>query len=481
LVGSRLKFMVIFGFPRLPAPFFGMLDRLRPRTSPGCHHPPPTPAFAAIAAGLNCVRQKISRPAEFGEMSKKMPITRRALLATSAALATSPLARARAAGENIIRIGVLTDLSGQYRDNSGPTSVLAAQQAVEDFRPEQYGFKVEILSGDHRQKPDIASALAREWYDRDGVDAIADLNNTAVALAVNTVSTEKDKAQLNTGPASGDLTGKYCNPNMVHFAPDTWCFSHATGTAIMKQGGDSWFLVVADYTFGHALEQNISTLVTGAGGKVLGAARYPFPGTTDFSSYLLEAQTSGAKVLGLCNTGGDMENCVKQAREFGLAKQGMKIAALLGFVTEIHSMGLETAQGLLVSDTFYWDTNDRTRAFTERFIKISPHNYPSSLHASCYAGVTHYLRAVAKLGVPAAKGSGRAAIAAMKAIPTDDDCFGHQQIRPDGRFITPVFLMEAKTPAESKMPWDVLKIVATTPADEAFRPLAEKACPMLKS
>ncbi len=410
-----------------------------------------------------------------------MPITRRALLATSAALATSPLARARAAGENIMRIGVLTDLSGQYRDNSGPTSVLAAQQAVEDFRPEQYGFKVEILSGDHRQKPDIASALAREWYDRDGVDAIADLNNTAVALAVNTVSTEKDKAQLNTGPASGDLTGKYCNPNMVHFAPDTWCFSHATGTAIMKQGGDSWFLVVADYTFGHALEQNISTLVTGAGGKVLGAARYPFPGTTDFSSYLLEAQTSGAKVLGLCNTGGDMENCVKQAREFGLAKQGMKIAALLGFVTEIHSMGLETAQGLLVSDTFYWDTNDRTRAFTERFIKISPHNYPSSLHASCYAGVTHYLRAVAKLGVPAAKGSGRSAIAAMKAIPTDDDCFGHQQIRPDGRFITPVFLMEAKTPAESKMPWDVLKIVATTPADEAFRPLAEKACPMLKS
>ena len=473
--------MVIFGFPRFPAPFFGMLDRLRPRTSPGCHHPPPTPAFAAIAPGLHCLRQKISQPAEFGEMSKKMPITRRALLATSAALATSPLARARAAGENIMRIGVLTDLSGQYRDNSGPTSVLAAQQAVEDFRPEQYGFKVEILSGDHRQKPDIASALAREWYDRDGVDAIADLNNTAVALAVNTVSTEKDKAQLNTGPASGDLTGKYCNPNMVHFAPDTWCFSHATGTAIMKQGGDSWFLVVADYTFGHALEQNISTLVTGAGGKVLGAARYPFPGTTDFSSYLLEAQTSGAKVLGLCNTGGDMENCVKQAREFGLAKQGMKIAALLGFVTEIHSMGLETAQGLLVSDTFYWDTNDRTRAFTERFIKISPHNYPSSLHASCYAGVTHYLRAVAKLGVPAAKGSGRAAIAAMKAIPTDDDCFGHQQIRPDGRFITPVFLMEAKTPAESKMPWDVLKIVATTPADEAFRPLAEKACPMLKS
>ena len=408
-----------------------------------------------------------------------MPITRRHLLASSAALAAAPLARARAA-DNTIRIVVLTDLSGQYRDNSGPTSVLAAEQAVADFRPEQYGFKVEILSGDHRQKPDIASALARQWYDRDGVDAIADLNNTAIALAVNTVSTEKDKAQLNTGPASGDLTGKYCNPNMVHFAPDTWCFSHSTGSAIMKQGGDSWFLIVADYTFGHALEQNISTLVTGGGGKVLGAARYPFPGTTDFSSYLLEAQTSGAKVLGLCNTGGDMENCVKQAREFGLAKQGMKVAALLGFVTEIHSMGLETAQGLLVSDTFYWDANERSRAFTARFIEKSPHNYPSSLHASCYAGVTHYMRAVAKIGVAAARGSGRAAIAAMKAIPTDDDCFGRQQIRPDGRFITPVFLMEAKAPAESKMPWDVLKILATTPAAEAFRPLTENACPMLK-
>ena len=408
-----------------------------------------------------------------------MLFSRRNLLAGAAlATAAAPLRPARAQADNIIRIGVLTDLSGQYRDNSGPTTVLAAHQAVEDFRPEQHGFKVEIVAADHQQKPDVASAIARQWYDREGVDAVADLNNTAIALAVNTVSTEKDKAQLNTGPASADLTGKFCNPNMVHFSPDTWCFSHSTGGAVLKQGGDSWFLIVADYTFGHALQRDISDLITKGGGKVVGAARYPFPGTTDFSSYLVSAQASGAKVLGLCNTGGDMENCVKQAREFGLSQSGMRVAALLGFVTEIHSMGLEVAQGLLVSDTFYWDMNERTRAFTKRFLPKTPTNYPSSLHASCYAGVTHYLKAVAKIGVPAARKSGRAAIAAMTAMPTDDDCFGAQKIRADGRFVTPVFLLETKTPAESKMPWDVLKVVSTTPADAAFRPLSDQACKM---
>lgn len=411
-----------------------------------------------------------------------MTISRRTLLAGSAAaagVAAAPWRPARAQPANTIRIGVLTDLSGQYRDNSGPTSVLAAHQAVEDFKPEQHGFKVEIISADHQQKPDVASAIARQWYDRDGVDAVADLNNTAVALAVNTVSTEKDKAQLNTGPASASITGKFCNPNMVHFAPDTWCFSHSTGTAVIERGGDKWYLVVADYTFGHVLQDNITSLVNAAGGKVLGASRYPFPGTTDFSSYLVSAQSSGANVLGLCNTGGDMENAVKQAREFGITKSGMKVAALLGFVTEIHSMGLETAQGLLVSDTFYWDGNARSRAFTERFIRKSPDNYPSSLHASCYAGVTHYMKAVAKIGVAEARRSGRAAIAAMKSMPTDDDCFGKQMIRPDGRFITPVFLLEAKTPQESRMPWDVLKILSTTPADKAFRPMSEGGCPMV--
>ncbi len=407
-----------------------------------------------------------------------MPLSRRRLL-TAAALATAPMLgrRARAADDKLIRIGVLTDLSGQYRDNSGPTTVLAAKQAVEDFKPEQHGFKVDIISADHQQKPDIASGIARQWYDRDGIDAIADLNNTAIALAVNNLSTEKNKAQLNTGPASADLTGKYCNPNMVHFSPDTWAFAHSTGGAILRSGGDSWYLVVADYTFGHTLQAELTRLIEAGGGKVLGVSRYPFPGTTDYSSYLVAAQASGAKVLGLCNTGGDMENSVKQANEFGLPQHGMTIAAMLGFITEIHSMGLQTAQGLKVSNTFYWDLNDRTRAFTRRFVPKSPDNYPSSLHASTYAGVTHYLKAVAEMGVDKAKASGRDAIAQMKAMPTDDDCFGKQHIRADGRFVTPMFLFQVKTPAESKGAWDVFRVLDTTEADKAFRPLSDKACP----
>jgi branched-chain amino acid transport system substrate-binding protein len=249
-----------------------------------------------------------------------MALSRRKVLGAAVAAttaATVPFHRARAAGQ-VIRLGVLTDLSGQYRDNSGPTTVLAAHQAVEDFNPGRHGFKVEIVSADHQQKPDLASGIARQWFDRDGVDAIFDMNNTAVALAVRSIAIEKDKAEIITGAASAELTGKYCSANQVHFTPDTWFFSHATGEAVMKQGGDSWFLIVPDYTFGHATQDELTSLITRAGGKVVGAVRYPFPGTTDFSSYLVSAQASGAKVLGVCGTGGDMENTVKQAHEFGL-------------------------------------------------------------------------------------------------------------------------------------------------------------------
>ena len=405
-----------------------------------------------------------------------MTLARRTLLA-GAALLGGPV-RAQTALP-AIRIGVLTDLSGQYRDNSGPTSVLAARQAVEDFAPEQHGFTVSIISADHQQKPDLASAIARQWFDEGGVDAIADLNNTAVALAAGTIARDKDRALLITGAASADLTGRFCSAQAVHFAPDTWCDSHSTGTAVLRAGGDSWFLLIADYAFGHNLERDVTALVQAGGGRVVGTAAYPFPGTTDYSAFLLQAQASGAKVLGLCNTGGDMEACVKQAREFGLQVRGMTVAALLGFITEVHSMGLDTAQGLQMSETFYWDLNDRTRAFTRRFLPKTPDNYPSSLHASCYAGVTHYLKAVAQMGVPAAR-SGRAAIAAMKAMPTDDDCFGHNTIRADGRFLCPVYLFRVKRPVESRSPWDVYVPVATTPGPQAFRPIAEAGCPLVQ-
>ncbi len=399
-------------------------------------------------------------------------IRRRALLAAAVVFGS---AQSRTP---VIRIGVLTDLSGQYRDNSGPTSVLAAHQAVEDFQPEAHGFTVEVLAADHQQKPDIGVTVARQWYDRQDVDAIADLNNTAIALAVGSITVEKNKVQLITGAASADLTGKSCSPNAIHFAPDTWGDSHSTGGAVLRAGGDSWFLIVSDYAFGHTLEREVTSLIAASGGKVVGSAAYPFPGTTDFSSYLVQAQASGAKVVGFCNTGGDMENCVKQAHEFGLAERGMTVVALFGFITEVKSIGLDVAQGLQVSETFYWDLNDRTRAFTARFLAKSPTNYPSSLHASCYAGVTHYLKAVAELGPIRAKASGLDVIAAMKRMPTEDDCFGRCSVRIDGRFLCPTYLFQAKRPAESRSAWDVYSLVATTPGDRAFCPLSDNACPL---
>ncbi len=405
-----------------------------------------------------------------------MSVSRRVLLTGAAAAAALP---AGAQPRETIRIGVLTDLSGQYRDNAGPTSVLAAQQAVEDFQPETHGFRVEILAADHQQKPDVGSTTARQWFDREAVDAVADMNNTAIALAVTGVAREKDKAVLITGAASADLTGKYCSPNTVHFTLDTYGDVRSTGSAVVKDGGGTWFLIVADYTFGHAVAAETRKLVEAAGGRVAGQVAYPFPGTTDFSSFLLQAQASGASVLGLCNTGGDMENCVKQAHEFGLAAHGMRVAPMFGFVTEIKAMGLEIAQGLLLSETFYWDLNERTRAFTRRLVTKSPSNYPSSIHAACYAGVTHYLKAVAGMGVAQAR-SGSAAIATMKRMPTDDDCFGQARVREDGRFLCPVHLFRAKRPTESRGPWDVYDVVATSPGESAWRPLSEHACKLVQ-
>lgn len=406
--------------------------------------------------------------------------TRRTVLAASLALP----AVARAQALPAFRLGVLTDLSGAYRDNSGPTSVLAAKLAVEDFKPEQKGFTVEILAADHQQKPDVGGAVARQWFDRDAVDAIADANNTAIALAVRTQALEKDKALLISGAASADLTGKWCSPNHVHWAPDTYGDSHSTGRALLKEGGKTWYLLVPDYVFGHNLQADTEAVVKAGGGSVLGVVRYPFPGTTDFSSFLLQAAASGADIVAFCATGGDMENGVKQAHEFGLARRGKRVAAMFGFITEMKALGLETAQSLYMTEPFYWDLNDRTRAFTRRLLPKSGDNYPSSLHAGAYSTTTHWMKVVAAMvqaGDAAKARSGKAVIAAMKAMPTDDDCFGAASIRADGRFLNDTHLFRVKTPAESKAPWDIYHHVSTTPGPEAFRPLAESVCAMVKS
>jgi len=339
---------------------------------------------------------------------------------------------------------------------------------------------VEVISADHQNKPDLAVSIARQWFDRDGVDFLLDVPTSSVALAVQPVVREKNKVYINSGAASAVLTGEQCSPNFVHWTYDTYMLAKSTGGAMVKAGGDSWYFITADYAFGHALENDTSNFVKKSGGKVVGAVRTPFPGTTDFSSFLVQAQASGAKVLGLANAGGDTVNCVKQAAEFGVNKS-MKLASLLMFVTDVHALGLDVAQGLILSETFYWDLNDKTRAWTNRVKAKTPNNWPNMIHAGCYSATLHYLKTVAEMGVAKAKEDGRAVVAAMKAKPTEDDCFGTGTIRADGRRICPSYLFEVKKPSESKGAWDYFKLVQTTPADEAFRPLNEGNCPLVRS
>lgn len=408
-----------------------------------------------------------------------MSLTRRSVLGTTVALAAAPYyARAQ---KPVIKIGVLNDQSGPYRDDGGPVGVYCAQQALADFGVSGKGWDVEILSADHQNKPDIGVSIAKQWIDRDGVDVIVDVPTSSVALAVNTVVREKNKVYLNSGGGTSDLTGPQCSPNLVHWTYDTWMLGRSTGGATVKNGGDSWFFITADYVFGQTLQRDTSNIVTEMGGKVVGSVAYPFPETTDFSTHLLRAQASGAKVLGLAMAGADTENNIKQAHEFGLHKT-MTIAALLIQVRGVRAIGLETAQGLLWSESYYWDANDRTRAWNARVSKNSPGGiWPNMTQAGDYAAVLHYLKTVAKMGVAEAKADGRATVAAMKSFPTDDDCFGPGRIREDGRALHPVYLLEAKKPSESKHSWDVAKIVATTPMEEAFRPMNEGGCPLIKA
>jgi branched-chain amino acid transport system substrate-binding protein len=406
-----------------------------------------------------------------------MSLDRRSLL-TGAAAAPFAFARPGRAQGATLKIGVLNDQSGVYRDISGPTSVACVRQAIQDFGSR--GFNVEVITGDHQNKPDVGSNIARQWMDRDGVDVIVDVPNSAVGLAVAGVVREKNKVYLNSTSATADLTGAQCSPNTVHWTYDTYMLAKSTGGAMVKAGGDTWFFITADYAFGHALERDTSNFVKSAGGRVVGGVRHPLS-NTDYSSFLVQAQSSRAKVIGLANAGTDTVNTVKQAAEFGITRRGTKIAVLLMFLNDVHALGLQAAQGLVLTETFYWDLNDRTRAFTNR---VKPHlagAMPAMSHAGCYSAVLHYLKTAADMGAAQAKQDGAATVTRMKAMPTDDDCFGPGRIREDGRKLHPAYLFEVKAPGESKGAWDYYKLLQTTPAEEAFRPLAEGSCPLVRS
>ena len=408
------------------------------------------------------------------------------MLGTAAALAAAAgpqkSAHAQPARNNTIRLGALTDISGPYRDVEGPTGTACARQAIAEFTAANPDITVELVVADHQNKPDVASAVVREWFDRAGVDAICQVGNTSVALAANTVAKEKDKVHLNSGALSSVLTGAQCSPNLVHGPLDTWAMSHATATAVVKDGGDTWFFIAADYAYGHALRDDAAKFVRAAGGKVVGSVAHPFPGTTDFASFLLQAQSSGANVIALANSGADLINCLKQAQEFGVGRRGTRLVGLGAFTTDVAAVGLPVAQGLLLTESFYWDLNDRTRAFYARVKpRLGAGVIPNTLQAGAYALVKHYLATAKAMGVAEAKQSGQKTVAAMKERSTDDDAFGEGVIRADGQMIVPVYLFQVKTPEESRGPGDLFKRVATVPAAEAFRPLAEGGCPMIRS
>ena len=404
-----------------------------------------------------------------------MTLDRRALLA---AVAAAPLlgkgARAQA---RTIKLGVLNDQSGPYRDIGGMQSVNAVRQAVSEFGG---GMPVEVLFADHQNKPDIGAAIARQWYDQDGVAAIFDVPTSSVALAVNNVAREKNRVLMNAGAATSDLTGIQCTPSTVHWSYDTYMLARSTGGAMVAAGGDSWYFITADYVFGQQLQRDATALVKGAGGTIKGASLYPFPGTSDFSSLLLSAQSSGAKVLGLCNSGADTINCIKQSGEFGLTSS-MKVAALLMYINDVHALGLQAAQGLNLTESFYWDMNDGTRAFTKRFQARMPGVAPNMNNAACYSGALHFLKAVQALGGPASALDGTALVAQMKAMPTEDEAYGKGSIRADGMAMFPSYLFQVKSPAESKYPWDYYKTVVATPADKAWKPIADGGCPLIRS
>jgi len=408
-----------------------------------------------------------------------MQIRRRTLLTGAAALTMPAIRRSYAA--STIKIGVLSDMSGPYAEASGPGDFLAAQMAAEDFMKLHPEIKVEVVQGDMLLKPDVGAAIARSWYDQEGVDAIFDIPQSAVAIAVGQVAKEKDKVVIFTSAGIPDLTGKYCTPNQIQWTYDLWGNANGITRGLVEAGGDSWFFISPDYISGHTMVKDTGTIVTQLGGKVAGEAFYPFPGTTDFSAYLVQAQAAKAKVLCLANAGDDTANCIKQAHEFGLPQSGIKIAALVYQDYISRSVGLELAQGIVGAMPFYWDMNEDSRAFAARFSPRYHNAKPNYYHAGSYSAVTHYLKAVAAMGVDKAKASGSAAVAQMKALPVADPLYGTGFVRADGKFIHANRVWTTKSPAESKGEWDQYKLLATIPQDKAFQPMEALGCAFVKT
>ena len=377
--------------------------------------------------------------------------------------------------ETALKIGVLNDRSGIYSDLAGEGSVIAARMAVQDFKPSEHGLAVEVVSADHQNKPDIGSEIAKKWYDKDGVDAIFDVPTSSVALAVSQITRDKNKAFVASGPGTADLTGPKCNANTVHWTYDTYALGNVTGSALLKRGGTTWFFLSADYAFGAALQRDATAIIVKNGGTVVGSVKTPFP-SSDFSSFLLQAQGSNAKVIGLANAGGDTINAVKQAGEFGITAGGQTLAALLISSSDVHALTTKVAQGLVLTESFYWDLNDGTRAFSERFAKRNEGKKPSSTQAGVYGGVLHYLKAAAAAKDPK---DGAQVVAGMKKIPTNDPLFGAGEVRIDGRTLHNMYLFQVKTPEESKNEWDLYKVLDTVPGSQAFRPLNEGNCPLV--
>jgi len=409
-----------------------------------------------------------------------MTLPRRTVMKIAATAATLPLVRAQAEPpRKKLKLGIITDLSGPYADLSRP-SLACAEQAVEDFGAAAKGWDIEIVVAEHQNKADNAVTIARRWFDQEGVDALLDVSTSTTALACVGIVREKNKAMMLSGPGTTELTGKQCSPNHVHWSWDTYEQANACAATLMKRGGTSWYFIAPDYTFGQQLAKDAAAAVTRGGGSVLGTSFYPFPSTSDFSALLLQAQASGAKVVAFCNGGTDMVGCVKQAREFGLHR-GMTLVGLISYDTDIRAIGLEAAQGLTATQTYYWDLNDRTRAFNNRVKAKTPKLWPNMANAGIYSSTVHYLKAVADMDLPQAKANGAAVIARMKAMPTDDDVFGPGKVREDGRKLHPAYLLEVKAPWESTGPYDVFKPVSIVPADQVFRPLSEGGCALVKA